>query len=66
MNYQPWLEKGFRKFVVCRINDDGTSTACFHSDDIDQCHKFKQFHHPNSLNVAVYRRDIVNTFDIGN
>ena len=55
-----------RRFSVCRMNDDGTTFICFHSDDIDQCHAYKQFHHPNALNVAVYKRDIVETFVLSN
>ena len=55
-----------RRFSVCRMNDDGTMFICFHSDDIDQCHAYKQFHHPSALNVAVYKRDLVETFVLSN
>ena len=55
-----------RRFSVCKTNDDGTVFICFHSDDIDQCHAYKQLHHSNALNVAVYKRDIVETFVLSN
>ena len=53
-----------QKFAVVRINDDGSASVLHHSDDIDACHSYKQFHHPNQLNTAVYKRDIFETFEL--
>ena len=56
-NGSRYSEPVHRRFSVIRQNDDGCSTILFHSDFIDNCWEYKNFHHPNNHSVYIAKRD---------